>query len=158
MKKINEGFYEIEPELYAETKEGRWFITDEKSDDVAGPFADLEALRAVVDRATSLARRDGVRWIESYIERASDAAVAAEAIRTDALTTVSNTTGQPEVVVTLESAEDLVTLREAAQFLPVTRQNLEYHRNRGSLKVSPVITGRSTELYSLKQLKEAFPS
>lgn len=54
--------------------------------------------------------------------------------------------------------EDLVTLREAATFLPVTRQALEARKRRGTLKVSPVVVGRSTELYSLKQLKEAFPN
>lgn len=55
-------------------------------------------------------------------------------------------------------AEDLVTLREAAPHLGITRQGLEYRRKKGILGVDPVVTGRSTELYSLKALKAVYPS
>jgi hypothetical protein len=64
----------------------------------------------------------------------------------------------PEPGGPLESYDstDLVTLREAAEFLPITRQALQYHRRRGSLKVEPLVTARSIELYSLAALKEAY--
>ena len=51
---------------------------------------------------------------------------------------------------------DLVTLREAADHLPMTHQALFAARSRGTLKVDPVITARSTTLYSLRALKEAY--
>lgn len=148
MKKINEGFYEIEPELYAEMKEGQWFITDEESEDIAGPFSSLEDLAASrveawlsdLDPATAEVMKPGDPGFVNF----KDIPVAP-----------ATPPYTPEQVTEMT---DLVTLREAAQFLPVTRQNLEYHRNRGSLKVSPVVTGRTVELYSLQQLKEAFPS
>lgn len=159
MKKLNDGFYEIEPELYAEAREGRWFITDEESEEVAGPFESLEALKDVVSRAGSMAARDrGAFPLSHYIERAAEAGHAAEVIRANGLTLVANTTGRPEVVVTADQAEDLVTLREAAEHVGMTRQGLEYRRKKGILGVDPVVTGRSVELYSLRALKEKYPS
>jgi hypothetical protein len=130
MKKITESFYEIEPELYAEWREGGWVITDEKAAVVAGPFATLELLDASLKPG-------------------------AEEVKTSQGETVRVVINPPGV--TDRGPADLVTLREAAGFLPVTRQALEARKRRGTLKVSPVVVGRSTELYSLRELKEAFP-
>lgn len=159
MKKINEGFYEIEPELYGEAREGRWYVTDEESEEVAGPFESLEALKDVVSRSEAMAARDrGAFPLSYYIERGADAATAAEAIRTSGPTLATNNTGHAEVVVTADRAADLVTLREAAEHVGMTRQGLEYRRKKGILGVDPVVTGRSVELYSLRALKEKYPS
>jgi hypothetical protein len=151
VKKINEGFYELAPGLYAEQRDAKWWVTDEKEQVQAGPFDSLEDLASsrveadldALDLSTVKVARPGD---PDFVDFPS------------ALTTVTNRTDRPEVVVNQAVAADLVTLREAAAHLPITRQGLEYHRNRGTLPVSPVVTGRSVELYSLKALKEAFPS
>jgi len=75
----------------------------------------------------------------------------------EALTAKINGEPMPAGLEELDST-DLVTLREAADHLPMTHQALFAARSRGTLKVEPVVTARSTTLYSLKALKEAYGS
>lgn len=46
MKKLNEDIYLIEPGLFAERRGQSWYVSDEDSNVLAGPFATLEALEA----------------------------------------------------------------------------------------------------------------
>lgn len=128
MKKLNENLYEIATGLYADRRSDGQWYVTDEDEEIQGG------------------------------PFASLEALAAGWAPPPALSPVMNTTGEPEVVVTQEQAEDLVTLREAAAHLPITRQGLEYRRKKGILGVDPVVTGRSTELYSLKALKAVYPS
>lgn len=134
MKKLTEDLYLIEPELYAELRGTQWFVSNEQSEILAGPYASLELLQK--------ARQPGAVELKTMAN--------------------GNETVRVEIVppgVSLEDLDstDLVTLSEAADYLPRTRQALTSARRRGTLKVEPVLEARTTKLYSLKALKEAYP-
>ena len=160
MKKLNETLYEIATGLYADRRsDGQWYVTDEQEEILDGPFASIEAVAAsrveaqldALDPETVTMLKPGdPGWVEFKFDQ--------PVTIPPGLHEVTNTTGEPIPVVTPEQAADLVTLREAAEFLPITRQGLEYRRKKGILGVDPVVTGRSTELYSLKALKAVYPS
>lgn len=130
MKKINETFYEIEPELYAERRGARWFITDEQEEVQAGPFASLEVLQKSL--------KPGAQEIASWQGGVERVEIVPPGVPDD--------------------PDDLVTLTEGAKHLPVTPQALYAALKRGTLPVEPVVRGRTITLYSLRELKEKYPS
>lgn len=133
MKKLKDTLYKIEEGLYAEQRaDGKWVISDEKYEVHGGPFDTLEELEA------------------SRMDNGEDQGPAEPPPVAPA--------EPPYTPQDIADMTDLVTLREAAEHLPLTRQALEKRKSRGTLPVSPIITGRSVELYSLKALREAFPS
>ena len=121
MKKLTEDLWLIEEGLYAELRGEQWFVSDEQSAILAGPFGSLKELDQW--------RTPGAAPVEEFASPLAD----------------------------LDST-DLVTLREAAEHLPRTHQALYAAQRRGTLKVEPVIAARTTKLYSLRALKEAYPS
>lgn len=130
MKKLTDDLWLIEEGLYAERRGEQWFVSDEQSEILAGPYRSLELLEK--------ARHRGAVEVGSWqggVERVNIA---------------------PPGVEDYDST-DLVTLREAGEHLPISHQALFAARRRGTLKVEPLITARTTTLYSLKALKEAYP-
>lgn len=137
MKKISERLYVIEDGVYADRlPDGRWRISDEQERLIAGPFDSLEALQ-------------GHRAAET-IEADLDAADPDIMSPGDLFEADDVRDG------TIETA-DLVTLSEAAKFLPVTHQTLHTAKRRGTLYVAPRVVGRTTVLYSLEELKARYP-
>lgn len=133
MKKLTDDLHLIEEGLYAERRGAQWFVSNEESEILAGPYASLEMLEK--------ARQPGAIEFSSWqggIERVEIV--------------------PPGLAVAEYDAADLVTLREAAEHLPITHQALFAARSRGTLKVEPLIEARSTTLYSLRALKEAYPA
>ncbi len=130
MKKLNETLYLIEPGMYAEQRGEQWLITDEQEKVQAGPFVSLQVLEDSL--------KPGAEELRSF---------GGDVVR---------------VVVTPPGLgadpNDLVTLTEAATHLPITRQALYAAAKRGTLSVEPLVVGRQTKLYSLRALKEAYPS
>lgn len=133
MKKLTEDLWLIEEGLYAEQRGTQWFVSDEQSEILAGPFDSLESLEASRIEQTL----DALDVDTAQVQKLSNGAVA----------------------VSLDSLDstDLVTLREAAEHLPRTHQALYAAQRRGTLKVDPIVEGRTMKLYSLKALKEAYP-
>lgn len=132
MKKLTDDLHLIEEGLYAERRGAQWFVSNEQSEILAGPYASLDLLEK--------ARQPGAVEISSWqggVERV-------EVI--------------PPGLAVGDDPTDLVTLREAAEHLPITHQALFAARSRGTLKVEPLIEARSTTLYSLRALKEAYPA
>lgn len=137
MKRLSHDLYVVTPGTYVDRRAGAWYVSDENSKILAGPFDSPEAAR-------------------DHVEGEEAATAEADLDALDPATAVVLKPGDPGFVVFQE--DDLVTLREAAGFLPVTRQALEARKRRGTLGVSPVVAGRTVELYSLKALKEALGS
>lgn len=133
MKKLTEDLWLIETGLYAEQRGTQWFVSDEQSAILSGPFGSLEDLQA--SRIEQVL--DDLDVETAQVQKLPDGSVA---VSLDAL-----------------DSTDLVTLSEAADYLPRTRQALTSARRRGTLKVEPVLEARTTKLYSLKALKEAYP-
>lgn len=156
MKKISERLYVIEPGVYADRlPDGSWRISDEQSHPLDGPFPSLEALQEFLAQdAESEAEAQRIREDRAAERIEADLdALDPDALPADAVQHLDDGT----VVVNLPEAEDLVTLSEAAKFLPVTRQTMATARRRGTLGVPPVVTGRTAVLYSLKALKARYP-
>lgn len=102
------------------------------------------------------AERRGIEWFTSDEQSKILAGPFASLVdlQRDPLATPPETTA----AVVDHDSSDLVTLREAGQHLPISHQALFAARRRGTLKVQPVIEARTTTLYSLKALKEAYPA
>lgn len=137
MKQLTPDLYVIEPGIYAERRGEQWFVSNEDSAVLAGPFDTVEAAR------------------DHQEDRAGERVEA----ELDAL--------DPDAVVVLKPGDpgfvefdprDLMTLRQAAKHLPVSSQALYAARARGALPeprrviATPATKSGQVSLYSLADL------
>lgn len=150
MKKISERLYVIEDGVYADRlPDGRWRISDEQENLIDGPFSSLQELQAnLEDYADIEAELDAADPDAMDVKRPGDPGFL--------VYNGQNFEANEARDGTIETA-DLVTLSEAAKFLPVTRQTIQTARRRGTLNVDPKVVGRTTTLYSLSELKARYP-